>query len=190
MTYQYSKSHPLGTVWVNSQYRIVYLNIPKNASSTLKAELGPRGFQQAGFQYDDSWRTFTVIREPRDRLISGLCEYAWRNGLDNVKVAKQAAEQLQAGVWKPLDEHTTPQHEFILFPISVLIPMEDVTLGVPRLLRRWGMGSIPDIPKHRVTEPAYKQQVADVLAKVEWTPNPVDELLYQFACSTHHHVIH
>lgn len=59
--------------WVNKDKKLAYRNIGKNASSSIKRALEPVGFRRSQ-EYSDSngYFSFTVIREPIDRFVSGF----------------------------------------------------------------------------------------------------------------------
>jgi len=67
--------------WASDTHRCVWYEIPRNASSSIKAALGVPGYGAGGSDFrlltleertaiDPSWRSFAVIRNPWERLRS------------------------------------------------------------------------------------------------------------------------
>lgn len=109
--------------------RIVYLNIPRCASTSLKEHLERHGFtydQSGQFERPDGWLAFTVVREPTDRYVSGLIQF-WKGEHGNL--AEKINVELRAlSVYRrPVvhDTHLIPQSAFL----DPRIPC-DVTLAV------------------------------------------------------------
>lgn len=171
MTYKFTNAHPLGTVWL--QYGTsAYLNIPKCGSSAIKSVLEPMGYRRYNGAYSPFWTVFTVVRHPYDRLVSGIVEYARRNKLSPIAVAQSVRGAMDAGLYEPLDEHTTPQHTFITMPVDEVFVLEDLD-PLARFL------GIPSIPPRRRTDLTTLAGVRDVLGAVD--VDPIDYTLWQSA---------
>ncbi|WP_229402863.1 hypothetical protein [Micromonospora okii] len=150
--YQFDHVHRLGSGFVDGTRRALFLNIPKNASSSLAHLL-----LSAGFRYTTAFRTrpvppgytvFAVTRDPVSRWISAMSEYA-------ITVAHRPPEdltvehlrRLRDGTFVPLDQHLTPQSTFLLptMPVTRWLCFERLAddyrtlaadVGLPDGLRR------------------------------------------------------
>lgn len=115
---------------VNHDAGLVYLNIPKCASTSLKTYLGAKGFhydQSGKFVKPRDYLAFTVVREPVDRYASALLQFLKdESGLlvDQVSVELRAMLVYQ----RPLihDTHSIPQVEFLHpnVPCDFVLPLE------------------------------------------------------------------
>jgi Sulfotransferase family len=130
----------------------LFVNIPKNASTSFQRLLPP-----LGFRYTTAFRArqapagavvFAVVREPVSRWISAMAEYD-RSPDQRLPFADFAGEQLKRlrkGTYVPLDEHLTPQSTFLLptMPVSWWLRFEHLdedyaalaaAIGLPTTLR-------------------------------------------------------
>lgn len=113
-------SHTVGSCLTDGTH--VCLNIPKNASSAIKATL-------RGWRYTERYMNrlcdlpgFVVVRDPIARWYSGVQQYAVRHGLDVLELV----EQVKAGRPPVFDEHTQRQTDFI---VSTFPNLDYVRLG-------------------------------------------------------------
>ncbi len=118
--YPFDKSYRLGGGFLSPSGHALYINIPKNASTSLQRQLLP-----LGFRYTTAFRSrpvppgvtvFAVIREPLGRWVSAMLEFD-KSDAQPLPFARFAAEQLarlRAGTYRPLDPHLTPQSTFLL----------------------------------------------------------------------------
>ncbi len=150
--YRFDDVHRLGSGFLGGAHRAFFVNIPKNASSSLAHLL-----LSAGFRYTTAFHSrpvpagytvFAVARDPVSRWVSGVYEYA-------TTVARRPPEELVVeqlrrlhdGTFEPLDQHLTPQHTFLLptAPVTRWLCFERLAddyralaaeLGLPDTLRR------------------------------------------------------
>jgi hypothetical protein len=75
--------HQLGECWVNTDKSITYINIPKNASSYMKACLMGSGDL---WTYHDHFvpqqRTLVILRDPVERWCSGIAQSLFNSGTE------------------------------------------------------------------------------------------------------------
>ena len=71
-----TKGHELGTCMSHPNGDLMYINIPKNASSWTKPNLLDWGWQFYNYHTDDINKTaIVVLRDPVERWVSGIAEY-------------------------------------------------------------------------------------------------------------------
>lgn len=178
MTYRFV-NHPLGTTWANADYKLAFLNIPKNASTAIKKFLEPYGFRRTPQLGGDGWQVFTVLREPFGRYVSGLAEYALRKGYDPIMVAKKSADLMARGLWTPFDEHTVPQHAFITIPVDQVFRIEEVGRYIPPWLKARGVPIKEEtVPRGRTSNKETLNTIRDIV-RDGYQPDPVDDLLWR-----------
>ena len=75
--------HQLGECWVNTNKSLTYINIPKNASSYMKACLMGSG---NSWTYRDHFvpqqQTLVILRDPVDRWCSGMAQSLFNSGAE------------------------------------------------------------------------------------------------------------
>lgn len=87
-------SHEKGFCWVSEKYKLIFLPIPKNASTSI------RSIEEFQFQLDNAFRyqtriesgeykIFTIVREPIDRFVSGYIEICKRAYGDSPQILKR-----------------------------------------------------------------------------------------------------
>jgi hypothetical protein len=69
--------HQLGECWFNKD--LAYINIPKNATSTVKGYLIAEHWQNSSTLIECD-RYFTVLRDPLQRWVSGMAQYQINSG--------------------------------------------------------------------------------------------------------------
>jgi hypothetical protein len=71
------KGHEFGTCMSQPDNDLMYVNIPKNASSWTKPNLDSLGWEFYNYHTDDikHKHSIVVLRDPVDRWLSGICEY-------------------------------------------------------------------------------------------------------------------
>jgi hypothetical protein len=150
--YPFEHNYRLGGAFTSPDGGALFVNIPKNASTSFQRLLPP-----LGFRYTTAFRTrpspadavvFAVVREPVGRWISAMVEYD-RSPEQRLPFTDFASEQLQRlrqGTYVPLDEHLTPQSTFLLptMPVTRWLRFERLdedyatlaaALGLPGTLR-------------------------------------------------------
>jgi hypothetical protein len=71
-----TKGHEFGTCMSHHDSHLMYINIPKNASSWTKPNLKDWGWQFYNFYKDQVEKTaIVVLRDPMERWVSGIAEY-------------------------------------------------------------------------------------------------------------------
>jgi GNAT superfamily N-acetyltransferase len=71
------KGHVFGTCMSKPNSDLMYINVPKNASSWTKPNLEELGWEFYNYHKDDikDRHSIIVLRDPIDRWLSGICEY-------------------------------------------------------------------------------------------------------------------
>lgn len=77
MNVRSEKLHIQGTCWVSDSE--IYINIPKNASTTQKEIMKKKGAVERNYYHlptkeKKQRKVWTIIREPMDRFISAMCQ--------------------------------------------------------------------------------------------------------------------
>ena len=178
MTYQFTKTHPLGTVWVSDQYQVGYLNIPCCASESLKPMMAEYGAVEQ-HHVDPGVRLFTVVRDPFDRLVTAINRYAVRYNHNLSEVVEDTIRRLQHPPWQPFDEHSTPQWTFMVYPIDMIVPLESLTVRLPAVFEEWGLPT-PTVRHVNRTPPEKTLQIAEAI-RPHYSPTvfPLDTTLYR-----------
>ena len=172
---------PAGTCYISEKYRLTYLNIPKVASSSLKEALVPIGFSRSEFFVKpEGWTTFAFLRDPFDRLVSGVLEIARRRdehvgdtAHEFARALNDSRHTLQYVDEQMEDAHLQPQHDFLVpwNPVDHFYRFEDVEL-LPLALNALGVEEKCVVPRENVSEPSVKDLVRSVLeplhAEIEW----------------------
>ena len=95
--------HTLGECWFNND--LVYINIPKNATSTVKGYLIAEHWQNSTTPIVCS-QYFTVLRDPLQRWISGMAQYQINSGRFDL-----TEEEIFTTI--TFDDHTETQSYFL-----------------------------------------------------------------------------
>ena len=155
--------HAFGTCLVRHEDKLVYVNIPKNATEWMKDAFGGERENFFDNPFPDDYQYLVVLREPHKRLISGICEWLkrytpiWPENeiLDNADVLS-----LLLGSGGSHDEHTELQARFIDG-----IPRERITFfkcdeNLKDNWKDWAeknnpglVNRVPDHPKHQTDGP-------------------------------------
>jgi len=71
------KGHTFGTCMSREDIDLMYVNIPKNASSWTKPNLLDHHWEFYNYHYDHMYHkhAMVVLRDPIERWLSGICEY-------------------------------------------------------------------------------------------------------------------
>lgn len=107
-----NKGHELGTCMSHPNSDLMYVNIPKNASSWTKPNLQDWGWQFYNYHTDKIDKTaIVVLRDPIERWISGIAEYLTlyhpNFSLHNVETLDLIFDRVV------FDDHTERQVNFI-----------------------------------------------------------------------------
>jgi hypothetical protein len=132
--------HLHGDCLVNHNQKIAYIPIPKNASTSLRRMLSGSNFTLGNlhsFDYKE-YETFTIIRDPLTRFVSGYIEsnkrrYPYIQSLPYFNMpesSKRIINALKQISPKFLDEHLKPQSDFLrTFKIKKFILFEKLSEG-------------------------------------------------------------
>jgi hypothetical protein len=78
------KGHYKGKVWISDKEKVIFLGIPKTASTSIRRMLGMYAKDCSNFnelkdekKYDD-YTMFTILRNPLERFVSGYLEVMLR----------------------------------------------------------------------------------------------------------------
>ena len=78
------KGHYKGKVWISDKEKVIYLGIPKTASTSIRRMLGMYAKDCSDFnklkkntKYDE-YIMFTILRNPLERFVSGYLERIFR----------------------------------------------------------------------------------------------------------------
>jgi len=115
--------HTIGEFRLNSEKTEGYINIPKNASCTLKGVWGGTTVLEP----DPDIKYTVYLRKPIDRFYSSCYTYGLRNNYDNKwdKLFKYIISDIENNHNIFYDAHMTPQYmfiePFIQYPIKYII---------------------------------------------------------------------
>lgn len=167
--YPFDEIHRLGGCLLSAAGDVLFVNIPKNASTSFLRLLLP-----LGFRYTTAFRSrpvpanvtvFAVVREPVSRWMSAMLQYDLSRE-QQVPFPDFAAQQLallRRGTYQPLDVHLTPQSTFLLptLPVSDWLRFERLDVDYARLARRIGL---PAGMRHQHQHQAGSGQAAQIRA--------------------------
>ena len=110
-----SKGHTFGACMTTLEQDLMYVNIPKNASSWTKPNLKDLGWVDFNYHYDRFYRkhAMIVLRDPINRWLSGICEYfaLYHPTIDTSQFNSAFYDLLIDQV--TVDDHTEKQFYFI-----------------------------------------------------------------------------
>jgi len=164
--YRFDRGYRLGGGYLSPSGHALYVNIPKNASTSFQRLLLPNGFR-----YTTAHRVrpvppgvtvFAVVREPFARWKSAMLEYAGR--LEQLYPVEEFVDAqlalLRSGGYEPLDEHLTPQCTFLLptMPVERWLRFEHLDNDYGALAAELGL---PPRVRHHHRAPSRE---ADLLA--------------------------
>lgn len=108
------KGHEFGQITIDEELKMMFVNIPKNASNWIRNILRYNGWKSTNYNRPNTditgFNAFTIIRDPYERYISGLAEYLhlYHN---NKLVSDDAFEILFDLI--TVDDHTELQSYFL-----------------------------------------------------------------------------
>jgi hypothetical protein len=107
-----AKGHEFGTCMSHPDSPLMYINIPKNASSWTKPNLIDWGWQFYNFHTDNlEKKAIVVLRDPIERWVSGISEYLTLYHPTMGVPAQETVELIFDRVC--FDDHTERQIRFI-----------------------------------------------------------------------------
>jgi hypothetical protein len=109
------KGHTFGACMTTLDENLMYVQIPKNASSWTKPNLTDLGWADFNYHYDNFYKkhAMVVLRDPVDRWLSGVCEYfaLYHNDINIDELNKSFYDLIMDQI--ALDDHTERQYLFI-----------------------------------------------------------------------------
>ena len=109
------KGHTFGTCLSRSDLDLMYVNIPKNASSWTKPNLMDHGWEFYNYHYDHlrHKHAMVVLRDPIERWLSGICEYftLYHRNIDVAQFNSAFYDLITEQI--TFDDHTEKQVYFI-----------------------------------------------------------------------------
>lgn len=87
-----------GLSWVNKEDKLLFLGIPKNASSSIRKTWESKGLDRCHFNNKsfEEYKKFTIIRNPLDRFASGVTEIYTRRGTGEIKYPMTTIHELSS----------------------------------------------------------------------------------------------
>jgi hypothetical protein len=142
--YPFDAEYRLGGGFLSPSGHALWINIPKNASTSMQRMLMP-----IGFRYTTAHRrrpvppgvtVFAVVREPVERWVSAMLQFD-KSPAQPLPFEEFAAAQLDLvrdARFTPLDPHLTPQSTFLLptMPVSCLLRFDDLESDYAALAER------------------------------------------------------
>jgi len=117
--YNRKKNHNIGECLVYREKKLMYINIPKNASSWTKDYLTNHyGWKEyanfTNYPVLNNFRKIVILRDPIDRWLSGITTYLMREVLKNYPYMKITEDVIKVLTTKiAFDEHTWTQTSFL-----------------------------------------------------------------------------
>ena len=109
------RGHTFGTCMSSPTSDLMYVNIPKNASSWTKPNLLDLGWEFYNYHYDHMYQkhSMVILRDPVERWLSGICEYftLYHRDVDTTEFNSAYYELVIDQV--TFDDHTEKQVYFI-----------------------------------------------------------------------------
>jgi len=109
------KGHTFGTCMSKPDSDLMYVNIPKCASSWTKPNLKDLGWEFYNYHWDHLYHkhAMVVLRDPVERWLSGVCEYftLYHRDIDTTQFNQAFFDLLMDQV--TFDDHTEKQIYFI-----------------------------------------------------------------------------
>tara|TARA_B100000674_G_scaffold417897_1_gene368065 strand:+ start:1900 stop:2643 length:744 start_codon:yes stop_codon:yes gene_type:complete len=143
-----------GLCLVSDKYRLIYLSIPKNASTSIKIFMKKKMNAHESFidslnEEQEKYDIFTVLRDPEKRYYSALSEIIVRN-CDNARKRLRRINHKKGIInliKNKYDEHLIPQLDYIkdkrnnkLFNIKYYIKLDkEFEININKLLRSYGV---------------------------------------------------
>ncbi len=167
-------SAPKGLCYVSDKFKVIFVPIPKNASTSVR-NISEFEFRTDNIMaYDEElsaggeYKVFTIIREPVQRFVSGYIEickrasgdsphilskdFYWMKGIERFS---KFMDEIEC-TW--FDAHLFPQSYFLSnyagapFLIDAYIEMEQLSTALPAVLSKYGFSlsslSIPKLNVH------------------------------------------
>ena len=171
--------HPKGLCYVSEKYKLIFLPVPKNASTSVR-NIGELEFCRSNIMSystalkEGKYRAFAIIRDPLERFISGFTEVCVRAAGDSPHIlstdfywwkGKERFVRFLDELEKEwFDAHLFPQHFYLTdyegqpFLIDAYIDIRELDTELPRLLTTYGV-SLPEVPRLNVHDDREKQGI-------------------------------
>ena len=155
-----NNQHPKGMCYVSDRYKIIFIPIPKNASTSFRGMENFSVFTSNIMAYkkeleSGEYKAFAIFRDPLDRFISGYIEVCKRGAVDsrhnldkkfywknNLSKFKTFIEEIEVDCF---DAHMLPQKWFLTdfqgnpFIVDAYIDINYVSTMLPNLLAEYGV---------------------------------------------------
>lgn len=109
------KGHTFGTCMSHPKSNLMYVNIPKCASSWTKPNLQDLGWEFYNYHLDNLYHkhALVVLRDPVERWLSGVCEYftLYHENIETTEFNSAFYDLLMDQI--TLDDHTEKQVYFV-----------------------------------------------------------------------------
>lgn len=165
--------HPKGLCYVDERFKLIFVPIPKNASTSVRNMSGLQFYTDNIMAYTQKiaqreYKAFAIIREPVQRFISGYIEVCKRATGDSTQTLKKDfywltgrqrfekfIEEIEADCF---DAHMYPQNYFLCnysdkpFLLDAYIDIQQLATGLPFVMDRLlGEGGNITVPKLNVS---------------------------------------
>jgi len=159
---------PLGAGLISHQFRFIYFQIGKNASSTLKAELSkpcygcePFTLRALDPETLKSYFKFTFLRDPVSRLVSAYQEISFRHQMqDSTLISKpfmkmDDAPERFAAFLAEVEKDMWDTHVLMQSAVLGHVPMdfygrvESFATDLQTVFDKLGLGQCPGLPRRR-----------------------------------------
>ncbi len=138
------RSNPCSKVTVNKSHQILFVIIPKNASSSVREILGQKETLLTKEEFNKSpFLKIAIFREPLSRFVSGIGEFYRKAVMDTESMSREDFKtiifQIQNSPWEEVNEHLRLQSWFIKdLKIDRILRFEHLeedwnSLGLPKL---------------------------------------------------------
>jgi hypothetical protein len=115
----HTSRHSIGGCYYSHEHQTKWINVPKNASSTLKEVFGTAlGWPRGNYLNDPtlaSYKTIVVLRDPIERWISAIVQYGFHTSLISADDLRDVDSSLVRYMFTNInfDTHTAKQRTYL-----------------------------------------------------------------------------
>jgi hypothetical protein len=180
------KGHIFGTCMSSPDNDLMYVNIPKCASSWTKPNLKDLGWEFYNYHYDHlkNKHAMVVLRDPVERWVSGIAEYMvlYHSEIDTSQFNDTLFEIMVDRV--TFDDHTEKQVYFLeglnLNKCTFFYCNQYYRQGFTQFLRNQGTFNVADYStynyQHTTDSDAYRTKFRDIFKPLLKVPKYVDHI--------------